>query len=124
MLALELDQRLRNADSPVAALATHPGVAATQIVSAGGEANQVRQFIARHLFRIVGQSPERGALPLLYAATAPDAQGGGYYGPDGRGERRGNPAPAQIASLAADQNQRAHLWSQSEQMTRVTYLDY
>ena len=31
-----------------------------------------------------------GALPTLYAATAPDAEDGGYYGPDGFQEMRGD----------------------------------
>ena len=37
------------------------------------------------------QTAEQGALPTLYAATAPDVQGGDYYGPDGFQELRGQP---------------------------------
>jgi hypothetical protein len=29
---------------------------------------------------LIGQSAEAGALPILYAATSPDARGGGLYG--------------------------------------------
>ena len=38
-----------------------------------------------------GQKPKMGALPTLYAATAPDVQGGDYYGPSGWRELRGYP---------------------------------
>ena len=123
MFAIELDRRFQGAGSPVAAIAAHPGVAATGIVSAGGEASRFRQALAKRLFAIVGQTPAHGALPLLFAATAAQAQRGGYYGPDGRGERRGSPAPApaRIAPRAQDQNEAARLWSLSERMTRVAF---
>ena len=32
-----------------------------------------------------------GALPQLYAATAPGVRGGDYFGPDGLGELWGQP---------------------------------
>jgi NAD(P)-dependent dehydrogenase (short-subunit alcohol dehydrogenase family) len=121
MLALELDKRLQTAGSAVAAIAAHPGVAATQIVSAGGEASQFGQNLAKRLFGLVGQSSEQGALPLLFAATADEARRGGYYGPDGWGERRGYPAPAHIAPLALDRHERTQLWELSEELTGVTY---
>ena len=40
---------------------------------------------------LVGQSPEMGALPELYAATRPDLDGGLFIGPDGFEEQRGHP---------------------------------
>ena len=39
----------------------------------------------------MSQSAEAGALPILFAATQPDLQGGSYVGPDGSGEFRGHP---------------------------------
>jgi len=117
MFALELDRRLVHAHSPVASIAAHPGVATTGIVSAGGRAGPIRRLLAKTAFGLVGQSPARGALPLLFAATAPEARHGGYYGPDGAGERRGAPAPARIAPRAQDHELAARLWSISEQLS-------
>jgi hypothetical protein len=42
----------------------------------------------------LGQPVSIGALPILYAATAPGAVGDGYYGPRALGGLRGYPAPA------------------------------
>ena len=41
--------------------------------------------------RLLAQSAAMGALPTLYAATAPDVHGGDYIGPDGFGEQWGHP---------------------------------
>ena len=41
--------------------------------------------------RLISQSAAKGALPQLYAATAPDVQGGEYFGPNGIAESFGYP---------------------------------
>ncbi len=48
--------------------------------------------------RLFAQSAAMGALPQLYAATAPDVRGGDYFGPSGIGELWG--APRKVASNA------------------------
>lgn len=121
MFALELDRRLRAARSPVRSIAAHPGVAATAIARRGDRAGPLAERIGAGLLRLVGQSAARGALPLLYAATAPEAEGGRYYGPDGPWEIRGHPAPATIEPHAGDPAAAARLWALSETLTDVTY---
>jgi hypothetical protein len=71
--------------------------------------------------RYVAQSAAMGALPLLYAATAPDVKGGEYFGPDGFAEIRGY--PVRVSSSAESQNQEVarRLWAVSEEMTGVHY---
>jgi hypothetical protein len=49
---------------------------------------------------VLGQPVERGALPILYAATAPDVRGDDYFGPQGFLELRGNPGPATRSALS------------------------
>ena len=67
------------------------------------------------------QSAERGALPPLYAATAPGVEGGDYYGPDGRGEMRGFPRKVKAIPDAYDPAIGARLWEVSEELTGVRY---
>ena len=62
-----------------------------------------------------------GALPILYAATAPDVQGGFYIGPDGGGERRGHPTTVSPNKRALDTAAAARLWEISEELTGVSY---
>ena len=44
-----------------------------------------------------------GALPTLYAATSPEAQGGEYIGPDGFQEFKGAPTVVQPKPQALDE---------------------
>ncbi|MER2264349.1 oxidoreductase [Methylobacterium oxalidis] len=119
MFALELDRRLRQDGSPVRALAAHPGLARTDITRRGDRAGPLARLAGRAIFGAIGQSAARGALPLLYAATAPEAQGGGYYGPDGPREYWGGPAPAAVAPHARDAAAARRLWQVSETLTGV-----
>jgi hypothetical protein len=73
------------------------------------------------LFGLAAQSANAGALPILYAAIASEARPGGYYGPDGPGERRGAPAPSTIFPQAKDTAAAARLWTLSEQLTGVAF---
>jgi NAD(P)-dependent dehydrogenase (short-subunit alcohol dehydrogenase family) len=121
IFGLELDRRLKAAGSPVRSIPAHPGVASTDITRRGDRAGPVQRFLGQMIFGVIGQSPAQGALPLLFAATAPDARGGVYYGPDGFREIRGCPAEARIAPHALDRRAAERLWSASEELTKVTY---
>lgn len=121
MFALELERRLRAAGRPERALAAHPGLALTDVFRRGDRAGGLQQAVGRALFSLAGQSAAHGALPILYAATAPEARGGGYYGPDGFREARGAPAPARIFPHAADAADAGRLWAMSEAMTGVRF---
>jgi hypothetical protein len=55
----------------------------------------------RAVVRVFSHEPARGALPTLYAATAPDVRGGEYFGPSGFAGCLGPPAaPARAAARA------------------------
>jgi hypothetical protein len=62
-----------------------------------------------------------GALPTLYAATAPDLPGGSFVGPDGFLEQRGHPHLVTGAGKAYDQEAWRRLWEVSEELTGVRY---
>ncbi len=62
-----------------------------------------------------------GALPTLRAATAPDVQGGDYYGPSKRMEMVGYPIKVQSNDRSHDTAVAAKLWTVSEEMTGVRY---
>jgi hypothetical protein len=64
-----------------------------------------------------------GALPTLYAATAPEVTGGGYYGPQGFQEMCGDEIGiAKIAPQAQDTTAAARLWGQCEELTGTRFL--
>jgi hypothetical protein len=68
------------------------------------------------------QEVDEGILPALYAATSPDAQNGGFYGPRGFMELvGGGVAEANTPSHASNEADARRLWEISEQLTGVTY---
>ncbi|MGI9030579.1 MAG: oxidoreductase [Ilumatobacteraceae bacterium] len=120
LFTLELERRLADAGSEVRALAAHPGYAATNLQSHTG--NPVAKALMAVSNRVIAQSDERGALPVLYAATA-DLPGGSYVGPDGFQEARGHPTLVGRSAAASDLDTAAALWAASERLTATTFPD-
>jgi len=127
MFALELDRRVRAAGLPTArilSVAAHPGVANTNLFQVG-EYGRVEKLIRRGFGVMIGtflNSEYAGALPTLYAATAPEAQSGAYYGPVGFQEMRGEVGNATIAPRAGDAAAAARLWNECERLTGTKLL--
>lgn len=114
MLALELQERLAAAGSPIRAMAAHPGLARTNLQLASTALNGSR--IEPLLYRLLDplfQSAAMGALPQLYAATSGEAEGGGHYGPSRFGGLKGWPVPVPVAPAARDRGKRQRLWQVS-----------
>jgi NAD(P)-dependent dehydrogenase (short-subunit alcohol dehydrogenase family) len=127
MFAFELDRRLRAAGPPapgVLSVAAHPGVANTNLFQVG-EFSPVERLVRRGFGVAIGgllNSGAQGAAPTLFAATAPDAVSGGYYGPQGFLETRGGDVgPAKVAAQALDEAAAARLWSECERLTEVSF---
>jgi protochlorophyllide reductase len=119
MTALELQRRLGAEGAPVASLAAHPGVARTnlQAASAAASGGWLEPLLGQ-LLAPLAQSAAAGALPQLYAATAPAARGGGHYAPDGLGGLRGRPTAAPPAAAALDVPLCGSLWHCSLELLR------
>ncbi|WP_405403493.1 oxidoreductase [Streptomyces sp. NBC_01104] len=115
----ELHRRLTAAGSPVRSLLAHPGYAATGLQTEGPVA-LVKLLFGRVLTPLA-QSPDRGALSQLYAATDPSARGGEFIGPDGMGELRGGPTRVELSAGAADAATGQRLWELSERATGVRF---
>ncbi len=93
LFALELQRRLARADSGTIAVASHPGYAATELQAAGPRmsGSRIGERVTNLGNRLFAQSAAGGALPSLYAATAPDLAGGELIGPGGFMQQRGSP---------------------------------
>jgi NAD(P)-dependent dehydrogenase (short-subunit alcohol dehydrogenase family) len=123
MFTYELDRRIIAAGGTLTAVAAHPGYAATDLQTVGAQMSGRRltgraMHIGNALF---AQSAAQGALPALYAATEPDVQGGGYFGPDGIGGAHGYPVAVGSSKASLDRSMARRLWEWSEQMTEVKY---
>lgn len=121
----ELSRRAAEADSDLIAAASHPGYSATNLQSAGPGMGGPAAVILVPFMKVgnllLAQSDAQGALPSLYAATAPDVAGGEYFGPDGIAESRGNPHRVGRSGRASNTEDAKRLWDASEELTGVRY---
>jgi NAD(P)-dependent dehydrogenase (short-subunit alcohol dehydrogenase family) len=119
LFCFELQKRATVAGTSLLSMAAHPGYAQTNLQFAGPK--WWEQAIMRVTNPVLGQSAEMGALPTLYAATAPDVPGGSFVGPDGPFEQRGYPKIVTAASRAYREDDWRRLWEVSEELTGVHY---
>ena len=122
LFAFELQRRLKAAGADVISLVAHPGFASTNLqgTSASASSNPITKFLTPIGNAVFAQSATMGALPQLYAATASDAQGGQYYGPDFL-DWRGYPKLTHANAKANDPETARRLWEASEKLTQTHY---
>ena len=123
LFAHEYQRRLDAARSSAKSVAAHPGYAATNLqqIEASTLAQRAYNGIIAVSNRTLAMSPEAGALPQLYAATAPDAAPGGFYGPGRWFGMRGSPAPQHTTPPARDRALAERLWKCSEELVGVAF---
>lgn len=106
--------------------AAHPGYAITDLQTSGprmgrGGGSSPFDWLGVLLAPVLSQSAAAGALPTLFAATAPDAKPGGYYGPQGLFELKGAVGEARIGRHARDTAVASRLWDVSRELTGVDW---
>ena len=120
IFALELQRRSAKYGWGVTSIAAHPGISRTDLLhNAPGRWSAIG--ITRSLLAFLFQPAAQGALPTLFAATSPQAKGGGYYGPDRFSETRGFPATAKVPPQALDGVVADRLWQLSEELTATHF---
>ena len=115
----ELQRRLSERSSPVIATAAHPGMAATNLFSSSDDGS-LEARVSRAFTRVVAQSEQNGARPILCAAVA-DLPGDSYIGPTGPFEIRGKPGLASRSAKSTDTEVARRLWTVSEELTGVGF---
>ncbi len=126
VFAIELHRRLRAARSPIASLAAHPGYAATDLSTKGnrmrgGIIATIGDAVFSLVDRVAGQDAADGALPQLFAATAPIAASGHYYGPSGVMAMKGAPTEVPLLPAARSEHDGQRLWELSSRLTGVAF---
>jgi NAD(P)-dependent dehydrogenase (short-subunit alcohol dehydrogenase family) len=125
MFALEFQRRSEAAGWEIEGLAAHPGFARTDIIGNGPASSGLRGALWRiSKSFLLPMSPPVGpaALPILLAATSPEAKGGGYYGPSGILEIIGPPGAARLPARALDRAAASQLWETSERLAGVRFV--
>ncbi|MFE9910842.1 SDR family oxidoreductase [Streptomyces clavifer] len=127
LFALELNRRSTAGGWGIVGNAAHPGTTLTNLYASGPNLGRARpaphQAVIERLARwgLLVHSVDAGLLPLLYAATSPEAGGGLLYGPDGPGQFTGSPTRLAVYRSARSEATAARLWQVSERLTEVPF---
>ncbi|HWA67853.1 MAG TPA: oxidoreductase [Mycobacteriales bacterium] len=121
LFTYELQRKLVAAGSAAIAVAAHPGTSATNLVTVSAQDSLIKRIVMPAGARLISQSAAKGALPQLYAATAPDVKGGEYFGPNGIAESFGYPKRVDSIPESKDPDVASRLWSVSQTLTGVSY---
>ncbi|MDA0565017.1 SDR family oxidoreductase [Streptomonospora sp. S1-112] len=127
LFGLELDRRSQAHGWGITSNLSHPGVAPTNLLAARPEVGRGRDTMAVRLIRalsargIVVGTVQTAQLPALYAATSPDAERGGFYGPRGPGHMGGPPGSQKLYSRLRGAEEARRVWEVSEKLTGVSF---
>ncbi|MEU1981296.1 oxidoreductase [Nocardia sp. NPDC019395] len=119
---VELQRRLGAAGARALSVGAHPGGVRSTILR--GESLLVRiaySDVVMTLARLVTQTPEQGAQPILRAALDPAVAGGGFYGPAKRWGLVGPPVAVPASPLTQDPETGRRLWAVAEELTGMEF---
>ncbi len=129
MFARELDRRSRDGNWGLVSNAAHPGLTKTNLQISGPSHGRGTPSMMERLYKLswrftpfFWQDIDEGILPALYAAAAPRAEGGMFYGPRGFYEAAGGGVTAaKVPRRARDDAANRRLWEVSERLTGVKF---
>jgi NAD(P)-dependent dehydrogenase (short-subunit alcohol dehydrogenase family) len=121
LFTLELDRRFSGRG--LLSVAAHPGYAATNLQAVGPamSGSRVLYKLGDVGNAVLAQSAAAGALPSLFAATAPTVHSAEYFGPDQLFGMRGHPTLVPFVRAAKDPEAARRLWEVSEELTGVRF---
>jgi NAD(P)-dependent dehydrogenase (short-subunit alcohol dehydrogenase family) len=126
LFGLELDRRSTAHGWGITSNISHPGVAPTNLLAAqpgigrAAESREIRLIRRLSALGIAG-TPETAALPALFAATAPEAAGGRFYGPRRFQHMSGAPAEQKLYRQLRGVEDAQRIWQLSEHLTDVSF---
>jgi protochlorophyllide reductase len=123
LFTAELNRRFCAGGETTLAVAAHPGWTRSNLfgtgAALGGGTTRAR---ATGTFGVhFGQAAATGALPTLYAATAPGVESGQFIGPSHAFHLMGPPTVVHPGRRARDVGDATRLWEISEELTGVHY---
>jgi NAD(P)-dependent dehydrogenase (short-subunit alcohol dehydrogenase family) len=120
MWGLDLDRRLRQANSPVVSHLTHPGWVSSNLSSiSDSPVMAAADKVVKRLAKVFGNDIDEGAATSLYCISEPIPPGA-YVGIDGRWGLRGAPVMIGRSAVACDYEAAARLVEFAEKETGTT----
>ena len=125
LFTYELDRRLKENSIDAIAIGVHPGYTTTKLQhngpTIGGKSKFSRMYTVTN--KLIAQDLSKGILPMLYAATESDVNGGDYIGCKSRllGQMRGYPQRVKSHKHSYNEEDAKRLWDLSEEITQVKF---
>jgi NAD(P)-dependent dehydrogenase (short-subunit alcohol dehydrogenase family) len=117
---LELDRRLREANSPVITQLTHPGWVASNLSHISDRTlMSIADRVVRRVANVFGNDIDAGAATSLYCISEPIPPGS-YVGIDGRWGLKGSPVLIGRSAVACDYEAAAGVFAFAEKETGTT----
>lgn len=127
LFGLELNRRSEAGGWGVTSNLSHPGVAPTSLLAARPEVGRDKDTLGVRTIRALSKrgilvgTVQTAQLPALYAATSPDAEPGGFYGPSGPRQLGGPPGKQKLYTRLRSTDDAQRIWHLSEELARVRY---
>ncbi len=116
LFTFELNKRLAMTDIKITCVSAHPGWTNTNLQA---HQDAVSNFLMKGV-NLFAQTVEKGAIPIVYAATSEDIKGGKFYGPGGL--LGGSPSICAPPAAALNEVLSKKLFELSELRTNVQFL--
>lgn len=117
--AFELQRKLGAAGSGIESLLAHPGSAVDLLSERRTGINDGPVKPLDVASAIISQGKDRGAWPVVRAATDPDARGGEFYGP--KRSVRGRPVLLEPVASSSSEEFGAEFWRQAGAATGIRF---
>lgn len=118
----ELQNRSDRHGWNITSLAAHPGYSRTDLIENGaGPPRGLMALQVKIVTAIASQDAASGALPAIMAATVPEVEKRGYFGPARFMGVKGPPTQVKLPSKALDDAAALRLWEVSERLTGVRF---
>ncbi len=114
LFCFEMQRRIDDAGIEMLSVASHPGFTRTGILR--------HSRVLKIWNPLFAMPVSQGALTTLFAATSPDAEPGGYYGPNRWGQLRGHPTRVKPSAAAKNRETATRLWQVSEELVGLQCL--
>jgi hypothetical protein len=119
LFMLELQRRFESTDTTALSVAAGPGPTKSDGAKQGIQSisNRVLRGLASGITDLLMNTAADGALPVLRAATDPNAKGGDYFTPGGFNAMWGPPVAKKPVKSADDPTIAKALWARSAELT-------
>lgn len=123
LFAYELQRKIEENDLEIKSVVCHPGYASTNLQYRGPkeEDSKIKLIGIKLANTLLAQSAGKGALPMLYASTSEEINGGEYIGPGGISNMRGYPEQQKSSAKSQNEDAAEALWTRSEALTDIQY---